>query len=46
MFSQANSNKLVRVFEIEKHIDKGAIFELLKESQSEELEAVDSAIFS
>lgn len=46
VFSQANSNKLVRLFEIEKYIDKGAIFELPKDSQSEEMEAVGSAIFS
>lgn len=37
VLSQANDNKLVGVFEIEK---------CTKESQSEELEAVDSALFS
>lgn len=46
VFSQANSNKLVWVFEIEECIDKDAIFELPKKSQSEELEAIYSAIFS
>lgn len=46
VFSQANSSKLAGVFEIQRCIDKGAIFEIPKESQSEELEAADSAIFS
>lgn len=32
VFSHANSNKLVGMFEIEKCIDKGAVFELSKES--------------
>lgn len=46
LFPQANSNKLTGVFETEKCTDKGSTFEFPKESQCEELEAVDTAILS